>query len=346
MKHTSMVMSKWNPSSFMPSLDGLRALSVLLVLLGHSYVARFPNGGIGVDIFFAISGFLITGLLIAEYEKRGQFQLMKFYGRRFLRLLPAVLLMVLVTSFILSPPPLHIVSSLLYFSNWVRVSGDHMSFYGHMWSLSVEEQFYLVWGLVFLLATIICRAQGLKIRPIILGLSLLGVLVSAILNIVLHGDIDRVYNGSDTRSIGMFLGAAASVLVYRIKGTIVEKVIHALFPVALMYIGLYFLGFGLDYGSIAASLVNPMVATLVVLSAAMGPWKVFQLVFSNPAALYLGKISYGMYLWHYPIVWMAGDFYPKERILVVFIASLIVASLSWYLLEKPLTLRLKKYVKV
>lgn len=143
---------------YRPGLDALRGVAVLAVMLGHVNVTGFDSGGwVGVNVFFVLSGFLVTALLLKEHGQSGSIDLIAFYRRRFLRLMPAFVLVVVVVSAVrIFVGDDHIranaAASLLYYSNWYRiVSGDDMGPLAHTWSLAIEEQFYLVWPLVLLL---------------------------------------------------------------------------------------------------------------------------------------------------------------------------------------------------
>lgn len=294
MKHKLDSGNSWNAHRYMPAVDGLRAVAVLLVILGHSYVAMFPGGGVGVDIFFAISGFLITGLLIVEYKKYNKINLLKFYGRRALRLFPALYLMLGVTFLFLQPQGLHVFSIVFYFSNWVRAGGDHMSFYGHTWSLSVEEQFYIFWPLIIILCGWIAHKRASDLAKIVLIFALAGSVVSVFLQ-NLGWSEDRIYNGTDTRMIGLLLGAAGSVVVYKIYGTVLASLVNLLaIPIILILIW-YFLK-GQIFSPQIDQIILPISCALLVLSAAMSPVRMLKLLLENKVSLYIGKISYGLYL--------------------------------------------------
>lgn len=137
---------------YWPQLDGMRTLAVALVLVGHSWVRHFHGAELGVGLFFALSGFLITGLLMDELGRNGRVDLARFTGRRALRLVPALLVLLAATVPVLRPPSGDVAAALLYYSNWWRAAGHDMGNLGHLWSLAVEEQFYLVWPLILVVA--------------------------------------------------------------------------------------------------------------------------------------------------------------------------------------------------
>ena len=212
-------------SGYLPGLDGLRALAVLAVLLFHGGVALFAGGFLGVEVFFVVSGYLITLLLLREHDKSGSIDLKAFWGRRARRLLPAVFTLIALTlayALIFLPEEIgglrkDALSAVVYVTNWWLVFGNQPYFevmgrpslLQHLWSLAVEEQFYLVWPVVFF---VLLRFVGRK------G-ALLATLVAAVGSYTLMGalhspevDPARVYYGTDTRAGGLLLGAALAMV--------------------------------------------------------------------------------------------------------------------------------------
>lgn len=201
---------------YLPGLDGLRALSVLFVVAFHT--GLIEGGWIGVDVFFAISGFLITGLMVAEHDRTGTVALGAFWGRRFRRLIPALfvllaLIVVLVRLDQVAVASRDVWGALIYSTNWVHIVGG-ASYWDqfatpdplrHLWSLAIEEQFYLVWPVV---AWFVLRRHDARV----LGrVAIAGAVMSAIVQIIgIHGglSIDRVYQGTDTRAVAFLIGAA------------------------------------------------------------------------------------------------------------------------------------------
>ena len=207
----------------MPGIDALRAIAVLAVFLYHAGVGWMPGGFLGVDVFFVISGYLITSLLLAEYRRGGHIRLGRFWARRARRLLPAVGVLIAVTmvvAAIVEPDRIDrlrgdAISSLAYVANWHFIFG-HQSYFDqfqrpslfrHLWSLSVEEQFYLLWPLVF--------AAGMTLfgrRRLIVGV-LAGALGSVALAWALFDpdDASRAYYGTDTHAVGLLFGVALAL---------------------------------------------------------------------------------------------------------------------------------------
>src|SRR6201986_152679 len=217
-----------------PGLDGLRALAVVAVLLYHGGVSWSGGGFLGVEMFFVLSGFLITSLLVAEWGRSGRIALRAFWARRARRLLPALFVLVAaigvyyaVEGATKAVPGLQGdgIATLLYFSNWHQVAAGTNYFAAsgpvspleHTWSLAIEEQFYVVWPLLVLGILGYARRRGASDRrslQVLLGLSLGGAALAATEMALLfaggHG-LDRVYYGTDTRATGLLLGASLAI---------------------------------------------------------------------------------------------------------------------------------------
>ena len=214
------------------ALDGLRALGALLIIGFHFGIGWLPGGFIGVDLFYVLSGYLITGLLVGEYRKRSTIGLSAFWLRRARRLLPALLVMLVVVTLLVrydAAPGIYpdfrmnALSSLFYFSNWwqIATSGNYFVATGppspltHTWSLAVEEQFYLVWPLVVLVVLRLSRVAARGIR-ILLALSVAGAVGSALEMALRYGptvDTTRLYFGTDTHAQSVMIGAAMACLL-------------------------------------------------------------------------------------------------------------------------------------
>ena len=207
-------------SRYIPALDGLRAFAVLAVIVYHMKLGWAPGGLMGVTVFFVISGYLINGLLIAERDSTGTISLKSFWMRRIRRLFPAIFLSVagtaaLCTLFdhtLLDKMRSDILPSLLFFNNWWQIFRD-LSYFeaqgdpsplAHFWSLSIEEQFYLVW-LLLLLAMYRAKASKQTMARTVLVLAIVSALEMALLYDP-HGDPSRIYYGTDTRAMSLLVG--------------------------------------------------------------------------------------------------------------------------------------------
>src|SRR6478672_3324560 len=245
---------------YLPGIDALRAIAVLAVFLYHAGVGWMPGGFLGVDVFFVISGYLITSLLLSEQRRTGRVRLGQFWLRRARRLLPAVGVLIAVTMIvaaIVEPERLtelrgDAISSLAYVANWHFIF-EHQSYFDqfqrpslfrHLWSLSVEEQFYLYWPLVF--------AAGMTLfgRKRLLAGVLAGALGSIALAWILFNpgtDASRVYYGTDTHAVGLLAGVALALvwstleLRGRKAGAFVGPLLDAVGVIALGYVVLSFL---------------------------------------------------------------------------------------------------------
>lgn len=352
-------------SSYIPALDGLRAFAVIAVVVYHMGPQVLPSGLLGVTIFFVLSGYLITGILIREWNKTGSIDLKRFWIHRIRRLFPAIVFMVatvLVVCAFLAPDLLtklrrDLFAALFWFTNWWYIFQDVSYFEAmgapspvtHFWSLAIEEQFYLVWPPVLLLLfSVKLKRRG--IQRIVLALAVVSVVLMAVLYVP-GGDPSRVYYGTDTRAFSLLIGAflAFAFPVHRMRG--LGR--HGLAPATRKAVGyggivaciaLVVLMFAIDsyspfmyYGGL---LLASVLAGVMVI-AAVDPDNALTRFFSNEALVYIGKISYGIYIWHYPIILLMTDFnatlaspswwYALEMA-VVFAA----AGFSYHFVEQPI----------
>jgi peptidoglycan/LPS O-acetylase OafA/YrhL len=319
-------------------LDGLRAIAALLVIGFHASDLAFVGGWVGVDIFFVLSGYLITTILTAEFERSGTIAIGTFYLKRVLRLAPALLALLsfnLLASLLFGETEdrsEHIgatIASLFYVMNWVRAF--HLPYeghVGHVWSLAVEEQFYIIWPALLWLALL---SGGRRAARILVCL-LISVVVLWRCYLVLHGEPPyRTYNGFDTRSDALFIGCllalSASLLPARLKA-------FWLMPVgALEFIALF--------ANWDAPWVHLVGFDIIAVSAA---WIIFSLSENSPLksllstrpAVFLGSISYGMYLWHaFFTSVLLNEAVPVGYVLLAILPLTIsCAAVSYFLVEK------------
>ncbi|MEW5808001.1 MAG: acyltransferase family protein [Actinomycetota bacterium] len=363
-----------------PALDGVRAIAVGLVLADHGGVPGLPGGFLGVDVFFVLSGFLITSLLIEETNRTGRIGLRGFWVRRARRLLPALVVMVLAVVAardLFSPESVaglreEAVAALFWMSNWTFVAqqtdyfstGAPPSPLQHTWSLGVEEQYYLLWpllltGVVAALGALAYR-RGVPVSPFMVRtavfvLAALGVLGSAALSVALaSGDsLHRVYFGTDTRMQALLVGAAAAALVVRdwrgmTAGLVTLRSRWArwlswLLPV----VGLLVLATAahLAVGTAAEFrsgllIVVAVAAVLVIAPVALDQTGPAARMLSMGPLVGLGAISYGVYLWHWPIfLLLNGERTGSEGWKLFALrcaATVAVAAVSWWLIEQPI----------
>ena len=362
-----------------PALNGIRGVAVALVLVGHSGIPGVTGGFIGVDIFFVLSGFLITSLLLDEIGRTGQLDLGSFWVRRARRLLPALLIMVLavIAARLLFPPDAvsdlrnDATAAFLWVANWAFVShetdyfsqGAPPSPLQHTWSLGVEEQYYLIWPVliaaVAVLLAVIARRRGktptiVAVRRAVLVLAVLGTVGSAAEAIVMASDasLNRVYFGTDTRAQALLIGAAAAALLVRDWPAIMAglPLIHSRW--------VRWLAWGVPLAGVAVLAAITHVATgsatefhnglLIVVAVAavavIAPVALEQngpvaWVLSTPPLVALGVISYGVYLWHWPVFLVLNGERTDWSGYALFAArcavTLVLAVGSWWLIERP-----------
>jgi peptidoglycan/LPS O-acetylase OafA/YrhL len=349
--------SSGSPSShtYLPALDGLRAVAVLLVLLFHAGVSFFNNGFVGVDVFFVLSGFLITRLLLAEMERTATINLRTFYARRVRRLLPASLVVVAATVAIsLAIDPVTRRLSLigdaraasLYVANWHFIGSSRDYFaantdtspFLHFWSLAIEEQFYVVFPVVLLLMWRLARRRrGLLLAG--LGTLATAGLVAQV--VIARVDPARAYFGTETRTYQLLFGAAIAVASMMFdsrragapRGSRQHDLVAALGAVALLLL----VPSWLDLTPSNRGLLATVAAMALVVSIAhSGPWTTRLVGHRLPASI--GRLSYGIYLWHWPLVIMMRELWdlpPAALAGLSLAASAGLAAASHHLLEQP-----------
>ncbi len=351
---------------YLPGLDGVRALAILGVLLYHADLDWIPGGFLGVDVFFVLSGFLITSLLLEEFDRSGRIDFGRFYLGRARRLLPALVLMLLVVAAVVAlffrdaaaSLRADIVASVFYVNNWWYVLNDasYFEFIGrppllkHLWSLAVEEQFYLVWPLLAFLAMRVAQRRGVRLLAI--GLALLSTAWMTFLSVRNgfpdYADPSRVYFGTDAHAMGLLIGAALATawrpgrLRADIPG-IARSLITATGLAALVVVVGFFVLVGeftpWMYQRGGFLLLALVVALLIAMAthpaSPLGGWM------GTQPWRYLGQRSYGLYLWHWPIFMLTRPTLdvPIDGIplLVVRLGLTVgIAELSYRYVEMPI----------
>ncbi|TMK66692.1 MAG: acyltransferase [Actinobacteria bacterium] len=300
--------------AYVPGLDGLRALAVLAVVAYHAPASWARGGYLGVDVFFVISGYLITSLLLAEHDRSDHISMRQFWGRRARRLLPPLFLVLAVlaawAAWWADPVAQHhfrgdALSALGYHANWHFVVNGASYFdrfspspIRHLWSLAVEEQFYLVWPLVVAAVLILLRKRVGR-RAIGIGAFVGAAASAAAMALLFHGgDASRVYYGTDTHAFGLLLGAAVATTPLWFQQ---HRIWRWLGPPALggLLLLLAKLEDTSDFAYRGGMALAVLLTVPVILAACQnGP---LARAFSWRPVVAIGLVSYGIYLWHWPI---------------------------------------------
>lgn len=375
--------------TYMPSLDGIRALSVLAVIIYHANKMWLPGGFLGVEVFFVISGYLITLLLLAESEKNGSISLKEFWWRRARRLLPAlwvVVLGVVVFAALFQREMLgtlrgDVVAALLYGFNWFQIWVGTSYFTSfefvplrHLWSLAVEEQFYLIWPVVMLVVAKFGKRRLPIVSGVFFGLAVVLAIYAALVyqpgTISNIGDtpnqfmslfgqpvsrIDFLFLGTLTRSSGLLLGAALAIwwrpwLLQNSRAGANKLFdfigLGGLAALALMMWRFQTVIEGTDEGTVGYDFLFrggfflTDLASLAVIAAAVHPSsKILARSLSNPVLVWLGRRSYGFYLFHWPVFQFyrrfAGKGLTPYEFVVLVLFALALTELSYRYIETP-----------
>jgi peptidoglycan/LPS O-acetylase OafA/YrhL len=316
---------------YIAALDGVRAFAVLAVFAQHAGVPGTGGAGIAVDVFFVLSGFLISGILLDEVKRSGRIDLFGFYKRRFLRLTPALLLTLLF--YVLAAP--HDVGSalisLFYLTDYARAFFVAPGPLSHTWSLAVEEHFYLIWPVALLW---LCRLSPKKLIPLLIGLYALATAHRC--GTFWIDGYDATYFRFDTRLSGLILGSLLAALLRSDLGR--EKVALASIGVGLGIAGTFALlmrDSSLTLG-IAIAEAAALLTILTVVEGKEAP--ALTRVLTQPWLIYVGRISYGLYLFHHPMTFVLHDEMGMHWLLVTAITlplSLALAALSYHFVERP-----------
>lgn len=344
---------------YFPGLDGLRAIAVIAIIIFHLNPKWLPGGYLGVDTFFIISGYLITTLLIKEYEATGSIHLIKFWIKRMKRLLPPVLFMmfIVIQYIILFDRTLlfqikkDMYAALLYLSNWWYIF-DGLDYFRsleprplkHLWSLAIEEQFYLIFpiGLLWLFKSFRKKSYLLIIFFVIS-------LISMALMWLLYNpaeSISRIYFGTDTRLQTLLLGVMLAMIwpAYKLKTNPPKQlliIIDLLGLIGMLFLIRAFFVFTEHSTSVfQGGLYVIGLLTLLFIMASVHPSTMIAKILSLPALVWVGKYSYSLYLWHYPIIVLLQSHYVNGQIpwyvhTVSIILTIFMALLSYHLIEQP-----------
>ncbi len=342
-----------------PSLDGIRAFSVIAVMLYHADIAWLPGGFLGVEVFFVVSGFLITSLLIEERESTRSIDLKQFWIRRARRLLPALVVMLSATAVYVaffakdSAPDFRrdVLPSLGYFSNWWQIYAVDTPYFAasslpvlrHLWSLAVEEQWYLIWPLLF---TVVFGAKWM--RPRISGALLIAcsgaIMFTTALRFVQDNETrtNFLYLSTITRSSGLLLGAAVAMLWRPWRKNSLPSwwrssisdafAITSIAVIGVLMATVHVADQRLYQGGLAATTV----ASAVIVAVVMRPNGLFvKKFFSQDLFVEIGRRSYGLYLWHWPIFVVAHARDSSNRLAVALALTIIINEFVYQFVEIP-----------
>ena len=367
-----------NKSKYLPSIDSLRALAVLAVIIYHVDVNYLPGGFLGVDLFFVLSGYLISSLIIKEYRKTGSLNLYNFYIRRARRLLPAVyfmitvglVVMVLFNEVLLRKSHLDAIFGYIYSSNWWYIFHklDYFDSFGaqspfkHLWSLAIEEQFYMIFPLLFLLVNRKKKSKDgtYKLNKnflyVILGL----ILVSLIAHILLFdiNNISRIYFGTDTRAFSLLVGVVGAILYpmerLHAKVTPQQNMLYSVVSLVSIATLITVMIYTSEYNTLlyrGGFLLVAILGLIVIISSGKQHTLMSRLLSFKPV-VFIGKISYSLYLWHFPVLVLTTPvseignpniFFVILRIVLTF----AVAIVSYVFVETPIRkLGFKNYINV
>ena len=348
---------------YITGLDGIRAIAVIMVLAYHLKLALFKSGFLGVTVFFVLSGYLITDILISEVEEEGTIDLKNFWLRRIRRLVPAVMSMAVVIIFvsavvnrvIFTKGCKDFLASVLGFNNWWQIFNKVSYFeaagvpspFTHCWSLAIETQFYLIYPLILLGIYKLAKSRGegqAKRGLLFAGVTLLLALISVILMIVLFDpqqDASRVYYGTDTRAFSLLFGALLAILweyrmVPRRLSASVNMVLGSVSFAVLLVMTIAINGSS-NFWYRGGQFIGTILTVLVIYTVSgRKTWLIRFL--SNPVLKWIGDRSYSIYLWHYPIILLISKGIKASWwiTLIEIVLSVVLAELSYRFIETPI----------
>ena len=367
-----------NKSKYLPSIDSLRALAVLAVIIYHVDVNYLPGGFLGVDLFFVLSGYLISSLIIKEYRKTGSLNLYNFYIRRARRLLPAVyfmitvglVVMVLFNEVLLRKSHLDAIFGYIYSSNWWYIFHklDYFDSFGaqspfkHLWSLAIEEQFYMIFPLLFLLINRKKKSKDgtYKLNKNFLYVVLGLILVSLIAHILLFdiNNISRIYFGTDTRAFSLLIGVVGAILYpmekLHAKVTPQQNIMYSVVSLVSIATLITVMIYTSEYNTWlyrGGFLLVAILGLIVIISSGKQHTLMSRLLSFKPI-VFIGKISYSLYLWHFPVLVLTTPVSEIGNPNIIFVILRVIltfalATASYVFVETPIRkLGFKNYINV
>ena len=354
-------------TKYLPSIDSLRAIAVIAVIIYHIDANYLPGGFLGVDLFFVLSGYLISSLIIKEYKSTGTVNLYNFYVRRARRLLPAVYFMITVVLIIitlfngvlLKKSYLDALFGYIYSSNWWYIFHklDYFDSFGsqspfkHLWSLAIEEQFYMFFPLIFLIFNRKSKSNNSnsKLNKNFIYVVLSLILVSLIAHILLFdiNNINRIYFGTDTRAFSLLVGVVGAILypMDRLSERTTKKdnMIYSIVSLVsiLVLIGIMINTSEYNTWLYRGGFLLVAIIGLIIIISSGRQYTFMSKLLSFKPFVFIGKISYSLYLWHFPILVVTTPvseignpnlFYVTLRIILIF----LVATVSYMFVETPI----------
>lgn len=336
---------KW---TYRPALDGLRSMAALVIILFHAGVTWVPGGFVPLDLFFVLSGYLVTNVVLSEIDRKGKLDLGRFYARRVRRLLPAAvftivavtLIFLLLTTVVRRLPLIgDAQAALLYYANWHHIiqstdyfAEESVSPFLHFWSLSLEEQFYIFFPL---LVIVLLRARAKWVLPV--GLTV--VFLASLASQVYWAGVDEMhaYYGTDARLYQIVAGTLLAVAM-RSPRFQVSRSWGAPIAVTGFVVWILLIGPWLDISQSNRGIIAMVACTMLVGGLMVDDRQVLSRVLSARVPVYLGTITYAIYLWHWPITLVLQEFIatsPETLAVLVGVLSVAMAAASAELLEMP-----------
>lgn len=312
-----------------PALDGLRAIAIGMVMTYHGFFWRFPGGWAGVDLFFVLSGYLITKLIGYELQQSGSINLPAFYLKRFLRLTPPLVTVLIFVSAVAAITKdwsylKEIIVSATYTSDWFYAHWSTPTLLGHTWSLSIEEQFYLVWP-VLLIVTTIRRSL-----PVLGCLLVVAILWRGYLFLD-HATPARLYYSIDTHADGLIIGCILAAIPVRDKA---HTIVICLAYLAAVALGAFcFVGVPMTADQVWEFPMLAALSAFVIMGAQQKG--LFRAVLCAPPLVFIGRISYGIYLWHWPLFQYAHKFPHHMSPAIPLGTAVAAAAISYFTVEVP-----------